>query len=193
MTPARRPAPIAPVGRRAGAGVTPSVRLSLFAAAFCAAAACGDSSPATADTSTVATGAQPSATTAAGPTAIDTCPKVGDWRRCSLEDRLENAGFVVDSAPDTLRREWLSVEGLRYDFSQGVLDVFLYPSAEAARGDAATLDSARAAPAGVTPGYRWPATLIVSRNVLAVIQTANGRLGERLQNALTAGLPESTP
>ena len=172
---------------------SPATRLLLFAAALCAGAACGDSGPRTADTSAVDREQQPSAATATGAGPIDTCPKSGLWRRCSLEDRLESAGFVVDSAPDTLRHEWLSVEGLRYDFAQGVLDVFVYPSADAARQDASKLDSARAAPAGVTPGYRWPPTMIVSRNVLAVMQTANDRFGERLLNAVAAGLPESAP
>jgi hypothetical protein len=141
----------------------------------------------TADTATSVVPPPVSATAAA-----DTgCPKVGDWQRCSVEDRLTRAGLVIE-ARDTVRHAFLSVAGLSYSVGAGEdeVQVFVYPTAAARKADTDRLDSARVGPRGATaPRYRVPPLLVTSSNLAAIVFSLNDRTSERLSLALSAGLP----
>ena len=126
-------------------------------------------------------------TTAAGAPAGDGCPETAPWQRCSVEKRIERAGLVA-TARDTVRKDFLSVPGLRYELGRGELYVFLFPDSIARRRDTERLDPTRAAPPGELGGWSGRATLITSDNLAAVLLTANETLLERVQLAVGAGL-----
>ena len=126
-------------------------------------------------------------TSAAGGAATEGCPETAPWQRCSVEKRIERAGLVATAA-DTVRKDFLSVPGLRYELGRGELYVFLYPDSTARRRDTERLDPARAAPPGQLGGWSGRATLITSDNLAAVLLTANETLLERVQLAVGAGL-----
>lgn len=117
------------------------------------------------------------------------CPETGRWRECSLLKRLERSGYVViDSGEVT--RPFLSVPGRRYQLGREMLEVYLYPSADARQRDLRAIDSVRVAPPG--ENVAWPATptLIVSNNLAAILIGGSPRQIERVSNAIRAGLPE---
>ena len=125
---------------------------------------------------------------APGVAADDLCPKTGAWRPCSVLDRLERAG-LAPQAGDSVRHEFLSVPGVSYRVGGSALQVFLYADSTDRRRDMTALDSSRAAPAAAA--VDWPArpTLIASNNLLAILLSDSERHIERVQLALTAGLP----
>jgi hypothetical protein len=177
------------------------VRLpAALAAALVAVAACardgksgGDSaSTATATPTPVAradSASAPSTTSAGAPTAA-TCVSEGKWEACSVEKRLTDAGFVPirkGEAPAGV----FDVPGTTYTLGAAELNVYLFPSAkerEAAIGAIDTVTVVRGA--GASPWSSAP-TLITSNNLVAVLLSDNGRLIERVQNAITAGLPSA--
>jgi hypothetical protein len=177
------------------------VRLpAALAAALVAVAACardgksgGDSaSTATATPTPVAradSASAPSTASAGAPTAA-TCVSEGKWEACSVEKRLTDAGFVPirkGEAPTGV----FDVPGTTYTLGAAELNVYLFPSAkerEAAIGAIDTVTVVRGA--GASPWSSAP-TLITSNNLVAVLLSDNGRLIERVQNAITAGLPSA--
>jgi hypothetical protein len=135
-----------------------------------------------------------SADAAGGPAPGDDCPMAGSWQRCSVEKRLERAGLAVRRDSTQVRHDFLDVPGDVYRLGRGELQVFLYPSAAERQRDWAGIDSARVAPEGKFISWPTPPTLIVSENLAAILLSLNGRLIDRVQLALTAGLPAaSTP
>jgi hypothetical protein len=123
----------------------------------------------------------------------DPCPRTGLWAQCSLEKRLSQSGFVVRGLPDSAkRRNGFSVVPLAYLLGRSRLDVFIYPSADAAAHDAAGLDTTIAGPRGARNqwGFGVQPTFVRSANLLAVYLTDNPTQSERLTLALTAGAPQ---
>jgi len=107
-----------------------------------------------------------------------------------VEKRLTDAGFVPirkGVAPTGV----FDVPGTTYTLGAAELNVYLFPSAkerEAAIGAIDTVTVVRGA--GASPWSSAP-TLITSNNLVAVLLSDNGRLIERVQNAITAGLPRA--
>ena len=126
-------------------------------------------------------------------TRSDPCPRTGLWAQCSVEKRLSQSGFVVRSLPDSARRRsGFSVVPLAYLLGRSRLDVFIYPTADAAARDAAGLDTAIAGPRGARNqwGFGVQPTFVRSANLLVVYVTDNPTQSERLTLALTAGAPQ---
>ncbi|HKR08452.1 MAG TPA: hypothetical protein VJS39_04620, partial [Gemmatimonadaceae bacterium] len=90
------------------------------------------------------------------------------------------------------RRSGFSVVPIAYMLGRSRLDVFIYPTADAAAHDAAGLDTAIAGPRGARNqwGIGTQPTFVRSANVLAVYLTDNPTQSERLTLALTAGAPQ---
>lgn len=123
----------------------------------------------------------------------DPCPRTGLWAQCSVEKRLSQSGFVVRGLPDSVkRRSGFTVAPLAYMLGRSRLDVFIYPTADAAAHDAAGLDTTIAGPRGVRSqwGIGVQPTFVRSENLLAVFLTDNPTQSERLTLALTAGAPQ---
>ncbi|HJP61364.1 MAG TPA: hypothetical protein VJ865_15260 [Gemmatimonadaceae bacterium] len=124
---------------------------------------------------------------------VDPCPRTGLWAQCSLEKRLSQSGFVVRGLPDSARRRsGFSVVPVAYLLGRSRLDVFIYPTADAAARDAARLDTTLAGPRGARNqwGFGVQPTFVRSANLLAVYLTDNPTQSERLTLALTAGAPQ---
>ena len=115
----------------------------------------------------------------------------GEWKECSIEKRLTDAGFVPinkGAAPTGV----FSVPGTTYALGPSVLHVYLFSTAAALRKDVAAIDTVAVSRRGATASWPLPPTFITSNNVAAVLLSDNGRLVERVQNAITAGLPSAS-
>jgi hypothetical protein len=119
------------------------------------------------------------------------CPRTGRWASCSLEKRLEQAGFVARQAEgEAPRRAGLSVQPQAYTLGRAYLEVFIYPDEAAMKRDLAGLDTNVVAPRGGKNDWRMPPRFIRSGNLIAVLLTSNEQQAERLTLAVTAGHPE---
>jgi hypothetical protein len=174
-----------------------TVLITLIAAAT---TACGRSAAATkpADSTSSSTtvqvsqpvpiGAAQRASAAAGKPA---CPRNGEWARCSVENRLVQAGFVVRPvASPSPRRTGFSVLPVVYTLGHSRLEVFLYPSAAAVKTEVSQLDTLTAAPRGQKGAWDMPPALVRSANLIAVFLTDSPQQAERLSLAITAGPPQ---
>lgn len=118
------------------------------------------------------------------------CVSEGTWQSCSVERRLIDAGFVLITkgpAPTGV----FPVAGSSYMLGAADLYVYLFPSAKAREAAIAGIDTVAIAPRGGVASWPTPHTLITSNNLVAVLISDNGRLVERVQNAITAGLPSA--
>jgi hypothetical protein len=131
-------------------------------------------------------------TEAGSSTGKSDCPRTGKWALCSVEKRLVQAGFVVRYDPKpTSRRPGFSVLPAAYNLGRSRLEVFVYPSAEAAARDVAGLDTLVAAPRGSRGAWGLvPPTFVRNGNMIAVFLTDSPVHGDRLNLALTAGAPQ---
>lgn len=166
-------------------------------------AACGREGGAGGDSAAVATAAAPAtgsgtdSSTAASaatvaPRSVDapTCVSEGMWQACSVEKRLTDAGFVPvrkGAAPTGV----FGVAGTTYTLGPAELNVYLFRSARERETAVAAIDSVGVVRRGAAPPWPMAPTLITSNNLVAVLLSDNGRLIERVQNAITAGLPSA--
>jgi|SRR4051812_47268501 hypothetical protein len=123
--------------------------------------------------------------------AVRGCTRTGKWALCSVERRLDQSGFVVRR--DTVRpvrRAGFSVLPAIYILGRARLEVFLYPTAEAAQKDVAALDTVTVAPRGSHGAWPTPPTFVRNVNLIAVFLTDSPVQGERLTLALAAGPPQ---
>jgi hypothetical protein len=118
------------------------------------------------------------------------CEATGRWAKCSVEKRLENAGFVLLPATSPARRSGFSVPPIAYTLGHARLELFLYPDERALSRDLAQLDTTKAAPIGGTNSWETTPVFVRSANLAAVFLTDNPRQAERLSLALTAGAPQ---
>ena len=187
-----------PILRRAAA--RPARALRLAPLAFAALAACGgeEAPPADAPAARPLDAAAPAAPGAAagGATAADTagggapddCPMRGRWRQCAVVERLERSGFGVELVPDTVRQPGLSIPGSVLRLGATELQLFLYADSADARREAAAVRPADAEPVAVRGIRRAPA-VIHSANLVALYFNNDDHRLERVQLAITAGLP----
>lgn len=168
-----------------------------------AAGACGggESAPGAAARPTAASAPVTPVTSAttggpAGDTAPPgTCPHDGRWRRCSVAERLEQAGLAP--RPDTVARApvpFLSAPDTAFRVALGTVRAFVYSDTARLARDLAGVDMARVAPRGGRD-FDWPVrpTFVRSANLVAVILVTNERQLERVQLALEAGPPQRNP
>jgi hypothetical protein len=117
------------------------------------------------------------------------CPLYGLWRASSVEDRIGRAGLAVNRREEGVTHDFLNVDGLVWETSRAEVQVFLYASEADRKRDTDALDTVFVAPPGKRIMWRWPATLVTSNNMAAIILSLNGRQAERIALALGAGLP----
>lgn len=119
-----------------------------------------------------------------------TCPTVGLWQACSVEDRIVRAGLAVNRREEGVKHDFMSVNGLVWETSRAEIQVFLYASEADRKKDTDMIDTVFVAPiGGKRVMWRWPAQLVTSGNMAAIILSLNGRQAERIALALGAGLP----
>jgi hypothetical protein len=136
------------------------------------------------------TGQPPAATTPSSASAT-ACVSEGAWQSCSMEKRLTEAGFVLikkGASPTGV----FGVPGTAYALGAAELHVYLFPSAKEREVAIAGIDTVAVARRGSAASWPLAPTLITSNNLVAVLVSDNGRLIERVQNAITAGLPRAS-
>jgi hypothetical protein len=129
----------------------------------------------------------------AKPAVTEECPEEGLWERCNVEKRLERAGLVLTRREGQVRHPFLSVPGDVYENARVEVQVFVYPGAAERERDTDLLDSATVSPRDRRIYWRWPALLVTSNNLAAIVMSLNERSVERIALALGAGLPAAVP
>lgn len=115
---------------------------------------------------------------------------LGDlWELCTVIKRLESTGLAPRVERDTVRLALFSVPGVRVGLGRGELQLFLYADTLQRARDVARLDTIEVALRGERGHWPMPATLVVSRNIAAVLLTESTLLHDRVHDALAAGLP----
>jgi len=122
------------------------------------------------------------------------CPRTGKWALCSVEKRLQQAGFVVRPAEGVApRRAGFSVVPTAYILGHSRLEVFVYPDESALARDLGGIDTLTASPRGGPSVWETPPTFVRSANLAAVFLTDSPVQAERLTLAITAGAPQPNP
>ncbi len=105
-----------------------------------------------------------------------------EWNRAEIVKRLGEAGLVISDSGRVVHHAGMSLAGDLLDVSGSSLEIYVYPTAEARRKDAASLDTMPnpAQPPGQRPRY------IISGNLIAIHITPREALAERVENVLTA-------
>ena len=128
---------------------------------------------------------------ASGAATTPACVSEGEWQSCSIEKRLTDAGFVPINkgpAPNGV----FAVAGTSYALGAAQLHVYIFKSAKAREQAVAAIDTTTVSRRGSTATWPLPPTLITSNNLVAVLVSDNARLIERVQLAITAGLPRAS-
>jgi hypothetical protein len=127
---------------------------------------------------------------AAADTTAPPCPATGLWAECSVIERLEQAGLVMDKGQQPATEKPLERQGSTCSVRSATLEVFIYPTRAARERDQARLDPEEYLAADQDPGPVHKPTLVTSENVLVVLDTHRERQRERITLALTAGPPQ---
>ena len=164
--------------------------------------ACRRESPARTDSivSSASSGAAATPRSDSSPTALaapgsgataPTCVSEGDWQSCSIEKRLTDAGFVPikrGPAPTGV----FPVAGTSYALGEAQLHVYIFKSAKERERAVAGIDTTTVSRRGSASPWTLPPALITSNNLVAVLVSDNARQIERLQLAITGGLPRAS-
>ena len=151
-------------------------------------------SPAAPAATTRADSASPgvaSAPAASSNASAPTCLSEGAWQPCSVEKRLTDAGFVPIKKGVSPAGVF-TVAGTTYALGPAELHVYLFRSAAERVNAVNGIDTVTVSRRGSPSPWAQPPTLITSNNLVAVLVSDNGRLIERVQNAITAGLPTAS-
>jgi hypothetical protein len=166
-----------------------SVRRKALLAGLTVSFACAKEAPPKAEQPKAPEAVAAESTLATMPKVGGECPTFGLWQACSVEDRISRAGLAVNRREEGVRHEFMSVEGLVWETSRAEIQVFLYASEADRKQDTDQLDTVFVSPPGKRIMWRWPAQLVTSNNMAAIILSLNGRQAERIALALGAGLP----
>jgi hypothetical protein len=135
------------------------------------------------------------ATDSAAPPSGDTsttgaapCPMAGLWHSCSVIERLTRSGLGTEPLTDSVRQPGLTIAGTAYRMGEAELQLFLYADTADARREAAAVRRDDAEPSA-TAGILRPPAVIHSLNLVALLFNNNDRQLERVELAITAGLP----
>ena len=123
--------------------------------------------------------------------AAATCVSEGEWQSCSIEKRLTDAGFVpINKGPAPTGV--FPVAGTTYALGAAQLHVYIFKSSKAREEGVAGIDTTTVSRRGSPALWPLPPTFITSNNLVAVLVSDNARQIERVQLAITAGLPRAS-
>jgi hypothetical protein len=123
--------------------------------------------------------------------AAPTCVSEGEWQQCSIEKRLTDAGYVpINKGPSPTGV--FPVAGTTYALGSAQLHAYVFKSAKEREQAMSAIDTVTVSRNGSAAPWPVRPTLITSNNLAAVLVSDNGQLIERVQLALTAGLPRAS-
>jgi hypothetical protein len=105
-----------------------------------------------------------------------------EWNRAEVVKRLGEAGLVITDSGRVVHHAGLKQPGNLLGVSGSTLELYIYPTSDARKKDAATLDTM---PNPSTPPAQRP-RYIISGNLIAIHVTPREALAERVENVLTA-------
>lgn len=119
------------------------------------------------------------------------CVSEGEWQPCSIEKRLTDAGYVpINKGPSPTGV--FPVPGTTYALGPAQLHIYIFKSAKEREQAIAGIDTTAVSRRGSAAPWSTRPTLITSNNLVGVLVSDNGRLIERVQLAITAGLPRAS-
>jgi len=131
------------------------------------------------------------ATPPSGPVSTKACVSEGEWQSCSIEKRLTDAGFVpINKGPAPTGV--FPVAGTSYALGAAQIHVYIFKSAKEREQAVAGIDTTTVSRRGSAAAWPLQPTFITSNNLVAVLVSDNARQIERVQLAITAGLPRAS-
>jgi len=119
------------------------------------------------------------------------CVSEGEWQQCSVEKRLTDAGYVPINK-GTSPAGVFPVPGTTYVLGSAQLHIYIFKSAKEREQALAAIDTTAVTRRGSDAPWPTRPTLITSNNLVGVLVSDNGQLIERVQLAITAGLPRAS-
>jgi hypothetical protein len=135
----------------------------------------------------------PTLSRAAADSAVKAERYTGLWTPALLAKRLVESGMAVTLTDSIFRYQHLSVEGKFIKLGRGDLYAFFYSDTLQAGLEVARLDSATAAPPGITVPWTMPPTLARSLNLIVIFLSDSPGSSERVSNAILGGLAPPEP
>jgi hypothetical protein len=107
--------------------------------------------------------------------------------------RLVRSAYTPHRDSSAVHDAPLGQPGLLVRLGRGELELFIYPSTAAREADEAKLDKSQFVSATDPQTIRRERTLIANFNLLALLNSTNDEMRERVSNALMAGPPQPAP
>lgn len=185
----RRPSRVQPKSaRRFFRRGTPALLLAL--------AACGGSrgsSQPQQPAGTSAAAAAPAAAPAPQVSGAQSCPATGLWAECNVLYRITRAGYTPRRDSSAVHDAPLGQPGFLVRLGRAELEIFIYPTTAAREADQAKLDKRQFVSADQQQSIQAERTLIANFNLLALLNSTNDDLRQRVSDALMAGPPQPSP
>lgn len=118
------------------------------------------------------------------------CPATGLWSECTLVERLEQAGLVLTPDQKPATEEPLQRQGLGFAARNATMEAYFYPSQTDRERDQRRLSPGDYLREDQAPGPVHKPTIVVSNNLLVILDTQRERQRERITLAITAGPPQ---
>jgi hypothetical protein len=118
------------------------------------------------------------------------CPATGAWAVCSVVERLTRAGLGTRLDSLSATEPPLSPPGALVHLGASQLELYIYPDTAARAREQAKLDRAKYLDYATPQNMRQQPTLIISANLIAILQSRNDHQRERVADAITAGPPQ---
>jgi hypothetical protein len=104
--------------------------------------------------------------------------------------RLSRAAYTPRRDSSAVHDAPLGQPGFLVRLGKGEMELFIYPSTAAREADQAKLDKTQFVSADQPQTIRRERTLIANFNLLALLNSTNDDMRERISNALMAGPPQ---
>jgi len=107
------------------------------------------------------------------------------WTADVVESRLRDAGIAARPLPSTGRHIFMSIPAQSYELANGdELQLFVYPTAAEREVDTNKLDVQRVAPPNMMIKWRAQPTMVIDRNLAAIIITSDEARRQQVRGAL---------
>ncbi len=159
--------------------------------------ACGREASPKSDSASAVTG-QPAAAVSlpdsvargASPEVAEACPATGAWAPCHVFDRLDRAGLAPRRDTILVTELLLTPKGTQLVVGNATLQLYVYPDVRTREREQGKLDRTKYVSFDAPLMVGAVHTLISNTNLIAILQSRNDHLRERVSDAITAGPPQ---